>query len=82
MVPVPQDVRGGRGGYANARNRRRRTCGCRERSRRSRPMVEAVIYLFFMVEREGAVSVGDRISVSTMFNVFSTGSVSKVLAKC
>ena len=44
---MPQDVRGGRGGYANAKNRRRRMCGCQERSRRSRPMVEAMIYLCF-----------------------------------
>ena len=41
-------------------------------------MVEAVIYLFFY----GQAGVGEVSSVSTMFYTISTGSVSKVLAKC
>ena len=41
-------------------------------------MVEAVIYLFFY----GRAGAGEVSSVSTMFYVFSTGSVTKVSPKC
>jgi hypothetical protein len=85
-VPVPGDIRGGRGGYANAKNRRRRTCGHREQSRQvgAGAGVVSLVSTMFCVFSTGRVSyvLAKRFQSVSKVSPKCLQSVSKVSPKC